>query len=186
MCVNHSLREFIQHVSDLRRHKYVLSVHVGFYGKITHFALTMCVNHSLREDVLSRRGVRVDYTKYNSKYNCEKMWIRTSACGSKRGENMAARVVVACGAGVATSHAVANKLRKLLGERGVEADIRAVSMSDLREALAGADAYVAVVKPKETFDVPTFNGVAFVTGMGEDEELDRLIATLKGKALEDE
>ena len=142
----------------------------------------MCVNHSLREDVLSRRGVRVDYTKYN----CEKMWIRASACGSKRGENMAARVVVACGAGVATSHAVANKLRKLLGERGVEADIRAVSMSDLREALAGADAYVAVVKPKETFDVPTFNGVAFVTGMGEDEELDRLIATLKGKAIEDE
>lgn len=150
--------------------------------KITHFALTMCVNHSLREDVLSRRGVRVDYTKYN----CEKMWIRASVCGSKRGENMAARVVVACGAGVATSHAVANKLRKLLGERGVEADIRAVSMSDLREALAGADAYVAVVKPKETFDVPTFNGVAFVTGMGEDEELDRLIATLKDKALEDE
>lgn len=150
--------------------------------KITHFALTMCVNHSLREDVLSRRGVRVDYTKYD----CEKMWIRASVCGSKRGENMAARVVVACGAGVATSHAVANKLRKLLGERGVEADIRAVSMSDLREALAGADAYVAVVKPKETFDVPTFNGVAFVTGMGEDEELDRLIATLKDKALEDE
>lgn len=182
MCVNHSLREFIQHVSDLLRHKYVLSVHVGFYGKITHFALTMCVNHSLREDVLSRRGVRVDYTKYN----CEKMWIRASACGSKRGENMAARVVVACGAGVATSHAVANKLRKLLGERGVEADIRAVSMSDLREALAGADAYVAVVKPKETFDVPTFNGVAFVTGMGEDEELDRLITTLKDKAIEDE
>ena len=182
MCVNHSLREFIQHVSDLRRHKYVLSVHVGFYGKITHFALTMRVNHSLREDELSRRGVRVDYTKYN----CEKMWICASVCGSKRGENMAARVVVACGAGVATSHAVANKLRKLLGERGVEADIRAVSMSDLREALAGADAYVAVVKPKETFDVPTFNGVAFVTGMGEDEELDRLIATLKGKALEDE
>ncbi len=142
----------------------------------------MCVNHSLREDVLSRRGVRVDYTKYN----CEKMWIRASACGSKRGENMAARVVVACGAGVATSHAVANKLRKLLGERGVEADIRAVSMSDLCEALAGADAYVAVVKPKETFDVPTFNGVAFVTGMGEDEELDRLIATLKDKAIEDE
>ena len=142
----------------------------------------MCVNHSLREDELSRRGVRVDYTKYN----CEKMWIRASACGSKRGENMAARVVVACGAGVATSHAVANKLRKLLGERGVEADIRAVSMSDLREALAGADAYVAVVKPKETFDVPTFNGVAFVTGMGEDEELDRLIATLKDKAIEDE
>ena len=142
----------------------------------------MCVNHSLREDALFRRGVRVDYTKYN----CEKMWIRASACGSKRGENMAARVVVACGAGVATSHAVANKLRKLLGERGVEADIRAVSMSDLREALAGADAYVAVVKPKETFDVPTFNGVAFVTGMGEDEELDRLIATLKDKAIEDE
>ena len=182
MCVNHSLREFIQHVSDLRRYEYVLSVHVGFYGKITHFALTMCVNHSLREDALFRRGVRVDYNKYN----CEKMWIRASACGSKRGENMAARVVVACGAGVATSHAVANKLRKLLGERGVEADIRAVSMSDLREALAGADAYVAVVKPKETFDVPTFNGVAFVTGMGEDEELDRLVATLKGKAIEDE
>ena len=63
MCVIHSLREFIQYVSDLRRYEYVLSVHVGFYGKITHFALTMCVNHSLREDALFRRGVRVGYTR---------------------------------------------------------------------------------------------------------------------------
>ncbi|MGI6230780.1 MAG: PTS galactitol transporter subunit IIB [Tractidigestivibacter sp.] len=94
---------------------------------------------------------------------------------------MAAKVVVACGSGVATSATVANKIKKLLAAEGVDADVVAVAVSDLDEALKDADAYVAVVKPDREFSVPVFNGVAFLTGMNQDEELARLVSLLRQK-----
>lgn len=91
---------------------------------------------------------------------------------------MAAKVIVACGSGVATSQMVANKVGKLLKQRGVDAEVKAVDVKSLPEQVATADAYIAVVQTGETYDIPTFNGVAFLTGMGEDEELDKLVKLL--------
>jgi PTS system galactitol-specific IIB component len=77
------------------------------------------------------------------------------------------KVVVACGSGVATSQVVAEKVRKLLVARGVNADV------------VDADAYVSVVKSEgEDYDVPVFNGVAFLTGMNVESELSRLVLAL--------
>ena len=92
---------------------------------------------------------------------------------------MAAKIVVACGSGVATSATVAYKVKKLLAADGIEADVEAVAVADLDEALK--DAYVAVVRPEGEFDVPVFNGVAFLTGMNQDEELKRLADAVRDK-----
>ena len=43
---------------------------------------------------------------------------------------------------------------------------------------ADAAAFVPVVNTEETYDTPTFSGVAFLTGINQEEELDRLVATL--------
>ncbi|WP_303133039.1 PTS sugar transporter subunit IIB [uncultured Olsenella sp.] len=94
---------------------------------------------------------------------------------------MSAKVVVACGHGIATSHMVAQKVAKLLAAEGVEANVVAVDMDSLAAQLKDADAYIPVVKTEEELDVPTFNGVAFVTGMGQDEELKRLIEAIRDK-----
>ncbi|MGN8689777.1 PTS sugar transporter subunit IIB [Atopobiaceae bacterium HCP3S3_F7] len=94
---------------------------------------------------------------------------------------MAARIIVACGSGIATSQMVAKKIDRLLREKGVEADVAAVAKEALAEEAEGADAYVAVVKTEEDYDVPTFNGVAFLTGIGEDEELARLVEAVRDK-----
>jgi PTS system galactitol-specific IIB component len=89
------------------------------------------------------------------------------------------KVVVACGSGVATSQVVADKVRKMLAARGVDADVVAVEVADLPKALEDADAYVSVVKSEgEDYDVPVFNGVAFLTGMNVESELSRLILAL--------
>lgn len=93
---------------------------------------------------------------------------------------MAARIVVACGSGVATSEMVAAKIDKLLKAEGVEAKVEAVEVARLEEALEGADAYVAVVKTEGTFSVPVINGVAFLTGMHQEEELARLLEVVRG------
>ena len=53
---------------------------------------------------------------------------------------MAAKIVVACGSGVATSATVAYKVKKLLAADGIEADVEAVAVADLDEALKDADA----------------------------------------------
>ena len=94
---------------------------------------------------------------------------------------MAARIVGACGSGVATSHTVANKISKLLAARGIDAEVVAVDVASLADALVGADAYIPVVSTHEDYDVPVFNGVAFLTGMNEEEELERLIAAVGDK-----
>lgn len=94
---------------------------------------------------------------------------------------MSAKVIVTCGSGIATSQMVASKLSKLLAKEGVDAEVQAVDVKSLDHYLGSADAFVPVVDPGKEYDVPTFNGVAFLTGMGEDEELARLVETLKGK-----
>lgn len=92
---------------------------------------------------------------------------------------MAAKVIVTCGSGIATSQMVARKISKLLEEKGVEADVQAVDIKSLDHYIGSADAFVPVVETGKSYDVPTFNGVAFLTGMGEDEELARLVEALK-------
>lgn len=94
---------------------------------------------------------------------------------------MSAKVVVACGSGVATSATVANKIKKLFAADGIDADVKAVAVEDLASEIADADAYVAVVKPEGNFDVPVINGVAFLTGMNQDEEYARLVEIVKSK-----
>lgn len=91
---------------------------------------------------------------------------------------MAAKVVVACGSGVATSEMVAVKLRRLLAEKGADAEVVAVDVAHVDEALEGAAAFVPVVSTEKTYDVPTISGVAFLTGMNQDKELDRLLAAI--------
>ena len=91
---------------------------------------------------------------------------------------MAARIVVSCGSGVATSEMVAAKLRRMLAEKSVEAEVVAVDVAHVDAALDGAAAYVPVVSTEVSYDVPTVSGVAFLTGMNQDKELDRLIAAI--------
>lgn len=85
------------------------------------------------------------------------------------------RIVVACGSGVATSQTVASKLKKELSKRDVNADVEAVDMKSLESHLKNADAYVSIVKPEKDYGVPVYNGVSFLTGMGMEEELDKII-----------
>lgn len=88
------------------------------------------------------------------------------------------RVIVACGSGVATSQAVASKLERMLREADVEADVEAVDIKSLNHYIDGADAYVSIVNSDEEYDIPTFSGIPFLTGVGLDREFDRLVALL--------
>ena len=85
-----------------------------------------------------------------------------------------ARIVVACGSGVATSEMVAAKLSRLLEAEGVEAEVVAVGVDQLDDA----DVFVPVVNTERSYDVPVVSGVAFLTGMNQEEELAKLVDLL--------
>lgn len=90
------------------------------------------------------------------------------------------KIIVACGSGVATSQTVASKLGKLLKQRNVKAEVEAVDIKSINHYIKHADAYVSIVNTKQQFDIPTFNGIAFLTGMGQDEELEKIIDAIEG------
>lgn len=85
------------------------------------------------------------------------------------------RVIVACGSGVATSQTVASKIQKLLQEKGVKANVEAVDIKSLHQYIRGSAVYVAITKPKEKYPIPVVNGIAFLTGVGMEAELQKVI-----------
>lgn len=88
--------------------------------------------------------------------------------------------IVACNNGVATSQAIASKVNDLLEANGVSnAKVEAVDIRSIDTYLSAADAYICVIAPDHEFNLPIINGVAFLTGMGEEEELQKLIEIAK-------
>lgn len=91
---------------------------------------------------------------------------------------MKKKIVVACNAGVATSATIAHKVGQLLRQRNLEADIEAIEITQLEHSLRGAAMYVCVIKPDKDYGVPMCNGVAFLTGVGMEKELQKIIDVL--------
>lgn len=86
-----------------------------------------------------------------------------------------AKVIVACGSGVATSQTVASKVEGMLKKAHVKAEVEAVDIKSLEQFIKSADVYISIVRTKTKIDIPTINGIAFLTGMGEDEEFQKLV-----------
>lgn len=89
------------------------------------------------------------------------------------------RVVVACGSGVATSQTVASKVNSMLEDAGINCTVEAVDIKSLDSIISTVDVYVTIVPGSRAYDVPTVNGIAFLTGIGIDEEFEKLKEYLK-------
>lgn len=90
------------------------------------------------------------------------------------------KVIVACGSGVATSQTVASKVKRMLEEKKIRAQVEAVDIKSIDQHLKRCDAYISITGPKNiNTDVPIFNGIAFLTGAGMDKEFERLVEVLK-------
>ena len=92
------------------------------------------------------------------------------------------RIVVACGSGIATSGLVANKINNLLEERGMVGKARAdsIDIKSIDLEIGMADIFVSITP---TFDlsnvrIPTFSGIPFLTGIGEEEIMDLIVGLL--------
>ena len=77
-------------------------------------------------------------------------------------------LILACGSGVATSTAVANKISELLDKNGYKGQyqITQCSIQDAKSKCANADMLIATTVAPADLPCPYVNGVPFLIGMG--------------------
>ncbi|SEJ93493.1 PTS system IIB component, Gat family (TC 4.A.5) [Propionispira arboris] len=85
------------------------------------------------------------------------------------------RIYVACGSGVATSQTVASKISSMCEDEGLDVAIEAVDIKSLENIIDQCDIYVSIVSnDANIFDKPTVSGIPFLTGIGMDDEWEKL------------
>ncbi|MBM6953255.1 PTS sugar transporter subunit IIB [Enorma phocaeensis] len=78
------------------------------------------------------------------------------------------KIVLACGSGIATSTAVAQKVTDLLNKNGYEGQFNIVqcAIAEAKSQCEGADLLVATTVAPEGISCPYVSGVPFLTGVG--------------------
>lgn len=90
------------------------------------------------------------------------------------------KVIVACGSGVATSQTVASKVTRLLKERNLnDIKVEVVDLKSVDSHIKNSAAYIAITKIDKTYPIPVINGIAFLTGINMDAELQKIIDACK-------
>lgn len=85
------------------------------------------------------------------------------------------RIYVACGSGVATSQTVASKINSMCEDENLDAVVEAVDIKSLESIIDQCDIYVSIVSSEaNNFDKPTISGIPFLTGIGLDDEWEKL------------
>lgn len=95
------------------------------------------------------------------------------------GKAMAKRIVVACGTGMATSTMMAEKVRELLDENGIEYTISQCQLSELDAHKGNADLFVTAMGVDQDYGVPVVVGTPFLVGIGEEKAGEKILEILR-------
>lgn len=83
-------------------------------------------------------------------------------------------VLIACGAGIATSTVVCDKVEKLLKSNGINADIVQCKIAEVSSKEKSADLIISTTILPTTYSIPAIKATAYITGIGM-EKLDAQI-----------
>lgn len=92
---------------------------------------------------------------------------------------MAKKLLVICGTGIATSTVVAMKIKSHCEERGIAVDITQGKVMDIVRGIEGYDLIVSTTPIPATVKIPVIEGLPFLTGMGIDATLEKIVAALQ-------
>jgi PTS system galactitol-specific IIB component len=89
------------------------------------------------------------------------------------------KILVVCGAGIATSTIVVNKVRNELASRGFRnIYIKQVSIAELAGVIGGYDLLIQITGDPANVNIPVVSGVPFLTGRGKEDLLEEIIKLL--------
>ena len=89
-------------------------------------------------------------------------------------------VLFACGTGIATSTVVSNAVVEAMKDRGIQINANQCKATEVRSMLNGADLVVSTTQLPKDLGVPVITTLAFLTGIGKADVLDKIEVALKG------
>ena len=90
-------------------------------------------------------------------------------------------IIVACGSGIATSGMVAAKIKNMLEDRGYsgKANVETADIKNLDSFIHNCDIYINITPLVPlSYNIPTFSGIPFLTGVGAEEVIEEIIKLL--------
>lgn len=88
-------------------------------------------------------------------------------------------VVIACGAGLATSSMVKEKVESLLKENGIGYKVIQCTLNEVENYDEEADLIITTMKVRKKYKAPVISGSAYLTGINEDLITNQIIEKLK-------
>ncbi len=88
------------------------------------------------------------------------------------------RILIVCGAGIATSTMVKDKVEKFLAEKNLTAQVKTSTIASFKDHLPQTDILVTTTKFNYTIDIPLLKGVCLLTGIGENTFYESLLELL--------
>jgi PTS system galactitol-specific IIB component len=89
------------------------------------------------------------------------------------------RVLVACGAGIATSTVVCQRVENLLKENNINAEVIQCKIAEVKSKQEDADLIVSTTILPTTYNIPAVIATAYITGIGADKLDQKILAHLK-------
>lgn len=88
-------------------------------------------------------------------------------------------VLFACGTGIATSTVVAHAVADALKERGISFNARQCKVAEVAGQIDDVDLVVSTAQLPKDLGKPVITTLAFLTGIGKAEALDKIEAVLR-------
>lgn len=89
------------------------------------------------------------------------------------------KILVACGAGIATSTVVFNHIENLLKSNGIDADLEQIKIAEAKSKQDGADLLISTTILPTTYDIPAIVATSYITGIGKDKTDEKVLDALK-------
>lgn len=87
-------------------------------------------------------------------------------------------IIVACGAGVATSTLICDRVQKLLSSQNIHANIIQCTLGDISRYVDQANVIVTSMKLDRSYSIPVVLGISFITGIGTEQTEKEILASL--------
>ncbi|GAB3804344.1 PTS sugar transporter subunit IIB [Virgibacillus kimchii] len=89
------------------------------------------------------------------------------------------QVLVACGAGIATSTVVNNAIEEMAKEHNLKVDLKQIKIAEVNSYLETADLLVTTAMTQKEFPFPVINARNFLTGIGVEDTKKEILEELQ-------
>ncbi|EHJ09177.1 PTS sugar transporter subunit IIB [Staphylococcus simiae] len=89
------------------------------------------------------------------------------------------QVLVACGAGIATSTVVNNAIEEMAKEHNIKVDIKQIKITEVGPYEQTADLLVTTAMTKKEYPFPVINARNFLTGIGIEDTKKQILEELQ-------